>query len=756
MRAERGVDGGGNGREQAPRGTRGERWLDLVFQQVPGAAWATDRDLRLLWVLGRIPGVRDAAGAFVGRTVFDYVDTTDETHPAIAGHRAALAGESARFRYERDGHCYEVLIEPLDAGDEGIIGTVGAAVDVTARQRAEARLAESEARLREAQALAHVGSWQWDIERDRVTCSDEMFRILGLSPERFAGTFDALLAALHPEDRARTEQASLTAIRTKEPFDYVQRVMRPDGSVRYLRSRGAAVFDDGGHAVRLVGSGWDVTEQREAERRLEQSVSLLTATLNATWDGILVVDRDGRVTATNERFLELWRLPRRLVELGDDEQLLSAVLEQLLDPEGFQRRVRELYAAPADESLDEVRFRDGRVFERYSRPQRVGDEIIGRVWSFRDVTERVSLLGRLTFLSDASRLLATLDVKEALRSIGSLALANVAEACAVDLFEQDGPQRLLTMCRAEEPPELAMACAAPPARPQLYEGSGRAWMSVPVLSQQHLLAALRVVAPAGRPYRQNDLDTFIELGARVALALENARVHEDACDALRARDEVLAIAAHEIRGPLTSMRLSIQTLKQKPVAREESQVFSLLERETRRLARFVDELLDAVRVRGGLLTLRLEEVDLGEVIHEVAARMGEEVKRSGSKLTVVVDEPVVGVWDRDRVEQAVSNLLSNALKYGLGRPITLSLERHDDEALVSVTDQGMGIQPERQSHLFQPFERGVSSRHYGGLGLGLYLVRSIAESLAGRVDVESEVGKGSTFRLRLPLARGTG
>ena len=118
------------------------------------------------------------------------------------------------------------------------------------------------------------------------------------------------------------------------------------------------------------------------------SSSLLQATLDATADGILVVDLRGRMTVFNARFLELWRLPRELVEAGDDEATIAAVLDQLADPRAFQARIQELYAHPAAESCDVLEFLDGRVFERFSAPQRLGGEIVGRVWSFRDVTER--------------------------------------------------------------------------------------------------------------------------------------------------------------------------------------------------------------------------------------------------------------------------------------------------------------------------------------------------------------------------------
>jgi two-component system sensor histidine kinase/response regulator len=121
----------------------------------------------------------------------------------------------------------------------------------------------------------------------------------------------------------------------------------------------------------------------------ELSASLLRAMLESTTDGILVVDGENRISAYNRKFVEMWRIPARILKSGDDQKALTFVLEQLQRPADFLAKVRELYAAPNAESFDTLEFRDGRIFERYSRPQRVADRSVGRVWSFRDVTERI-------------------------------------------------------------------------------------------------------------------------------------------------------------------------------------------------------------------------------------------------------------------------------------------------------------------------------------------------------------------------------
>jgi signal transduction histidine kinase len=222
-------------------------------------------------------------------------------------------------------------------------------------------------------------------------------------------------------------------------------------------------------------------------------------------------------------------------------------------------------------------------------------------------------------------------------------------------------------------------------------------------------------------------------------------------DALRARDELLTIAAHEIRGPLNAIHLAVRSIRQGQVPPEAlSSVFELLERQGRRLAHFVDELLDLGRIRAGRMRLEYEDVSLTEVVREVVSRLNRELVRSGSQLALTARSDVVGRWDRSRLDQIVSNLVTNAIKFGMGKAIEITVDEHGADAMLVVKDHGMGIAREVQERLFKPFERGVSVRHYGGLGLGLYIVSAIVDALRGSVRVRSEPGEGAEFTVGLP------
>jgi len=157
---------------------------------------------------------------------------------------------------------------------------------------------------------------------------------------------------------------------------------------KYYQSSFMPITRQDGHVQRVMGITIDITGRKRAEEALDNTVSLLHATMESTTDGILVVNRAGRIVNFNQHFIKMWKIPPYIVSTRDDSQALSFVMDQLKDPDRFLGKVQELYDHPEEESFDILEFRDGRTFERYSQPQRVGDQVVGRVWSFRDIAER--------------------------------------------------------------------------------------------------------------------------------------------------------------------------------------------------------------------------------------------------------------------------------------------------------------------------------------------------------------------------------
>lgn len=255
-------------------------------------------------------------------------------------------------------------------------------------------------------------------------------------------------------------------------------------------------------------------------------------------------------------------------------------------------------------------------------------------------------------------------------------------------------------------------------------------------------------------YSRPDLEFAETLARRAALSVENARLYRGAQDALRARDEFLTIAAHEIRGPITSVHLAVQGLRKDiSPASATPKLLEIIEREDRRLARFVEELLELGKIQSGQMYFNFEEVDMAEVVHKAASNLASELAQSGSPLSITTEGNPVGQGDKYGLTQVATNLLSNAIKFGNGKPIVVTLREHQGQTLLEVKDHGIGILPEVLDRIFKPFERGVSVRNYGGLGLGLFIVHTIVQGLGGVVRVRSKPKEGSTFTVELNNAR---
>ncbi len=333
----------------------------------------------------------------------------------------------------------------------------------------------------------------------------------------------------------------------------------------------------------------------------------------------------------------------------------------------------------------------------------------------------------------------------------------------LDLHIHDGAEP------TEESLLYASAPAHPPPAPGLrrtvaMEVAGRPWTLVFTAREAFLADSARtqlqyVVAGGLTLSLLLFLITRAQANAREAAEVasrEQQRLAQEAQAAVRIRDEFLGIAAHELRTPLTSLTLQLQLLRRllhrapppEPAQLERGVLTS--ERQTARLSQLVDSLLDISRLTSGRMELQLEELDLCELTHEVARRFETQAQAVGVALTVDAPGAVRGRWDRMRVEQVLTNLLSNALKYGRGAPVDVRVRAEEAGARLEVQDRGIGIAPEDAPRIFERFERAVSSRHYGGLGLGLFITRQLVQALGGHISVASAPGQGSTFTVRLP------
>ncbi|HMI83142.1 MAG TPA: MASE1 domain-containing protein [Polyangiaceae bacterium] len=258
---------------------------------------------------------------------------------------------------------------------------------------------------------------------------------------------------------------------------------------------------------------------------------------------------------------------------------------------------------------------------------------------------------------------------------------------------------------------------------------------------------------------QRGLETRVEEGtAALNRANERLVLLKQLEEAVGARDALISIASHELRTPLAAMQLHLDLMTRAILKSPDQESLpdrmmvklTTFERQIGRLSKLIDHLLDVSRITAGRLELALEEVDLAALAREVADRFDEVLRRADCAVSLQAPVAVIGSWDRLRIEQIITNLLSNAAKYGSGHPIDIEVEGDADSARLVVRDHGIGIPPEDQSRIFERFERLIAGREAPGFGLGLWIVRQVVEGLCGQIRLTSAVGSGTTFVVELP------
>ena len=372
---------------------------------------------RLTWSeeLRRIYGVDGAFDAsYAGYLGLIHPDDRERVDAAV--RHAFAAGEPFVFDHRLvrpDGevrltHCEGKVL--LGAAGQAI-RMVGTCQDVTDRERSAAALRRSELMLAEAQRLAHVGSWEFDLGAGTFEGSEQLFRLYGIAPTRDRAGVAALMDHIHPDDVERVRARATEAARLGRDYEYAYRIVRPDGEVRHVQARTVAVPGPDGVPARLQGTIQDVTEALRAEEDLRRSLAVLAVQQDASPDGILLVDEHARVLSSNRRFREMWGIPPHLADETADRLLLGFVAERLVAPEAFLARVRELYANPKEVAEEEIALRDGRVFHRYTAPAEAPDgTCYGRLWTFRDITERKRMEAALQAQNEQLRELDRLKV----------------------------------------------------------------------------------------------------------------------------------------------------------------------------------------------------------------------------------------------------------------------------------------------------------------------------------------------------------
>jgi len=642
----------------------------------------------------------------------------------------------------------------------------------------------------EVQEVAHIGVWEWEVAPGRVTWSPELYRIYDLSPAEYTPTFEGYLQKVHPRDRARVRATVERLFIDQKSFTHEVRILRPDGSMRWVRTWGHALLDERGQVARMIGVCQDVTEQKFAGEQLRQSERRYRLIVENADEGIWVGDEVGRTIFTNARLAEMLgyspeEMKGRSVFTFIDRSHRSVAKAHLSRRRQGERTHFDL----------ELRHKNGsRVWASVAANSMYGAD--GRYTGVQAIVDDVTAKRRSQVLLAAQRdmfdLLATTDsLTEALnillRAIETLSKGVIG---SVLLLDEPG-QRLLTGAAPNLPEAFSRAihgasigpsagsCGTAAYRGELvvvediqtdplwaeYRGLAashglRACWSSPIFSKDfRVLGTFAMYFREVRRPSASDVQLVIDAAGAAALAIQHVRVRESLAKAVEVREAFLSAASHELRTPLTPLKLQAQVLARMvadgdPRALGRSHELETLVdgvcRQVSKLLKVSEDLLSVARIGGGELTLKRRPCDLAAIAREVSARYCEDAEKAHCPLQVHADASVIGEWDREQIERVVINLLTNAIKFGAGKPIEISVTSQECGACLQVKDAGIGIAEEDQGRLFKRFERVAPLMHFGGLGLGLYISREIVNAHGGTIQARTALGQGACFVVNLP------
>jgi signal transduction histidine kinase len=379
----------------------------------------------------------------------------------------------------------------------------------------------------------------------------------------------------------------------------------------------------------------------------------------------------------------------------------------------------------------------------------------------------LSLADRFEQLLEKGRRIASALSREAILAAVEEAAAALlrGESCGLVEIADDGTmsgsapfsRSLVDQAVSSGKPVVVAEGAADTASESLLLGGLRSILCAPIFGRGRVIACLYVThSRVGRLFGEEEERLAQFIATLAGAALENAAGFARIEKSLKMRDEFLAIASHELKTPLTPLQLQIddfqRVLRRRGIDDDAvTQRLTTMIRQTTRLSKLVENLLDISRIAAGRLTLQPEEFDFTEMVRDVVKRLAPEAERLGCTLEVQAGGAVRGRWDQLRLEQVVSNLLANAVKYGAAQPIEIEVEPLEGNVRLVMRDHGIGMSPQDAERVFERFERAVSVRNYGGLGLGLYITRQIVEAHGGQISVDSSPGQGATFTVVLPV-----
>jgi two-component system, chemotaxis family, CheB/CheR fusion protein len=703
-----------------------------------------------------------------------------ELDVAIATGRS----EDMGWRIKKDGSKFwaNVVVTAIRDGDQRLVGFIKVTRDLTERKRAEDEVKRSGEELEKLArtfntALSSSPDFHYILDTDhRFTYANKA--LLDLWGKTFEDVLGKNFEDLgYPADLVRMYNEQLHEVLKGKTVSGEYQYTNYQGKFGYFEYVFVSIFDESGKVQAISGTTRDVTERklRENERLQEQKRVLnLEQIKNSekTLDQIfnespsfmaLTTGKTHVYERSNQRYYEL---------LGRDSSIIGQTVRSVLpeiEEQGFLKLLDEAYESGEPFKANEAPLiihapsgEERHLFVDFVyQPIRNAEGLVyGLLHHGYDVTEKV-LTRRKSENAMAAIGLERDNFRNLFKQTPEL-VCILSGSNHIFEFVNEAHVRVLGfdatgMSVREAQPESVQVHGILDKVYQTGETAELHEISVNVGGKVRYFN-LTYAAKRESTSKNSKIDGVMILGTEVT---DQVVVREQLEQAIRARDEFLSVASHELKTPLTSLQMQAQ-LRERNVLKGDPQAFSFEKlrkmfegdkKQIYRITRLIDDMLDVTRIVLRKLTLRREEANLGDIVKDVADSFHAQFAATNSVLHVNIEDNLIGLFDRFRMEQVVTNLLNNALKYGKDKPVHISLRHNDDYAILVIRDEGIGIDEKDKERIFHQFERAVGTNIASGLGLGLYIAKQLVEGHGGSIRVESTLNQGASFIVELPLLR---